>query len=131
MDEDGPGGGSLALGELVDEHGPALVADFLSEYGIRLADILFVWSPREVLALVEGLPASGRFQAHLVGGDKWHEFWGWDADRHLQANLWDLHVAVNTPKGKKAEKYPRPTANKQAQGIPFLAMVPRRRPKGD
>ena len=121
------GGGSLALAELIDEHGPALVADFLSEYGVRLTDVLFDWSPREVLALVEGLPESGRFQAHLAGGEKWREFVGWGQDRHLQANIWDLLVAINTEKGKKVVKYPRPATKKPQEGVPLMSLFPRRK----
>lgn len=120
-------GGSHALAELIDEHGSALTADFASYYGLRLADVLFEWSPRELFALVEGLPAGSRFQAHLVGGDKWQEFWGWDVDRHLQANIWDLHSKVNTPKGKKAATYPRPSAKKASEGVPLMSMFPRRK----
>ena len=122
-----PSGGSLALGELIDEHGSALAADFLSEYGVRLADVLFDWSPREVLALVEGLPGASRFQAHLAGGEKWREFWGWDADRHLQANIWDLLVQINTANGKKVVKYPRPAAKKASEGVPLMSLFPRRK----
>lgn len=127
MDELGTSGGSLTLAELIDEHGPALFADLLSEYGVRLTDVLFDWSPREVFALVEGLPTSGRFQAHLAGGDRWHEFWGWDADRHLQANIWDLLVAINTEKGKKKATYPRPSVKKPQEGVPLMSMFPRRK----
>lgn len=132
MDRVGTGGGSLYLGELIDEHGFALAADFLTEYGIRLADVLFVWSPREVLALVEVLPPAGRFQAHLAGGEKWREWWGWGTDRHMLADLFNLHVQINTEKGKKAFTYPRPAADKADEGVvPLMAMIPRRTPKGD
>lgn len=132
MDRDGTGGGSLSLAGLVDEHGPWLAADFLSEYGLRLADVLFEWSPREVLALVEVLPPEGRFWAHMSGGEQWRQHLGWGKDRHMVADLFNLHVQINTEKGKKAWTYPRPgSAPQQQQGTPFLAMVPRRKPKGD
>ena len=121
-----PAGGSLHLVELIDEHGPWLAGDLLSEFGIRLADILFDWSPREVLALVEVLPESGRFQAHLAGGDQWRDWHGWGVDRHLWANLYDLLSAAHTSKGKPTT-YPRPAAKKATEGVPLMSMFPRRK----
>lgn len=118
---------------MVDEHGPWLAADFLSEYGLRLADVLFEWSPREVLALVEVLPPEARLWAHMAGGDEWRQHLGWGKDRHMAADWIDVYVEAHTTQGKKAWKYPRPGA-KQAQpqqGTPLMAMMPRRIPKGD
>lgn len=126
-----PGGGSLSLAELVDEHGSWLAADFLSEYGLRLADVLFEWSPREVLGLVEVLPPEGRFWAHMSGGEQWRQHLGWGKDRHLFADLMDVYVRSHSS-DKKPWTYPRPgSEKKQQQGTPLMAMIPRRTPKGD
>jgi len=82
--------------------------------------------PREVLALVEGLPDNRMFAAYVAGGSRWNEFYGWGRDRHMVADQWDLHVAINTPKGKKVGKYPRPASKAQPQeGTPFMSMIPR------
>lgn len=107
-----PGGGSLTLAELIDEHGAALVSDFQSFYGLRLAEVVDVWSPREVLALVEGLPDDGMFAARLAGGEKWREFIGWGKRQHQFADLWDV-IAANVMKGskKKPPTYPRPNTS--------------------
>jgi hypothetical protein len=131
VDEFGSGGGSLALAELIDKHGAALVADFLSEYGVRLVDVVFEWPAREVLALVEGLPDNKMYAAYVRGGSKWYEFRGWGKDRHMAADAWDLHVQINTQQGKKVVTYPRPGVKKSSEGTPFMSLVPRRKPKGD
>lgn len=121
-------GGSLALAELIDEHGPSLVADFQAWYGLRLADVLFEWSPREVLSLVEGLVAYGAsmYVARVRGGDQWVDHIGWDTHRHAEADFYDLYVQAHTPEGKTPGKYPRPGSKPPpSQGIPFLNIVPR------
>jgi hypothetical protein len=92
VDGFGSAGGSLALAELIDEHGSALVADFQAHYGLRLADVLFEWSPREVFALVEGYRTTA-CSPHHQGGDDWREFLGWGKDRHMAADQWDLGAA--------------------------------------
>jgi hypothetical protein len=134
VDRVGTGGGSLALAELIDKHGTALVADFLSEYGVRLVDVVFEWPAREVLALVEGLPDNKVFAAYLAGGAKWREFHGWGKDRHVAADRWDAAVSLafsTAGSKKKPPTYPRPNVKKPASsGTPLFAMRPRA-PKGD
>jgi hypothetical protein len=111
-------GGSLALAELIDGHGAALVGDFQAHYGLRLADIVYVWPPREVLALVEGLPDDGLLAAHQQGGDEhWREFLGWGSERHMFANLYDLTVRAA---GEKKFSHPRPAVKKPDEGVPLM-----------
>jgi hypothetical protein len=124
VDSVGPSGGSLALAELIDKHGTALVADFLSEYGVRLVDVLFEWPPREVLALVEGLPDTSVYAAYVAGGSKWQEFRGWGKTRHMLADQWDLtlaHAMAGTK--KKPTQYPRPTVRQAQQGVSLMQMI--------
>lgn len=121
-----PGGGSVTLAELIDEHGGALVADFADHYGLRLAAVLFKWSPREVLALVEGLPDGCRFHAHVAGGADWRDFVGWDKGRHMFADWVDVYVQAHTPEKKKPWTYPRPGAKPVSAGTPLLSMFPSR-----
>jgi hypothetical protein len=134
VDEFGAGGGSLALAELIDEHGTALVADFQAHYGLQLSAVLFERSPREVLALVEGLVAyeDSLYVAHELGGEAWQEFLGWGKGRHMTADLWDataklIHVSAGDRKNPKP--YPRPNLKQSQQGIPFLQVFGRS--KGD
>jgi hypothetical protein len=135
LDEFGPGGGSLALAELIDEHGSAVAADFQAHYGLRLSDVLFEQSPREVLALVEGLVAyeDSLYVAHDLGGDRWPEFLGWGKTRHMLADHWDAMYAIAVGAAgskKKPPTYPRPNVKKPSAGTPLFAMRPPR-PKGD
>jgi hypothetical protein len=113
-----PRGGSLALVELVNRHGSALVHDFQHEYGLSLPDVLFTWSPRVLLALVEELPDTSALAASLAG-DK--AFRGWGRDRHMVADLWDLTIAVGMAGSKKRPPtYPRPEARTASKGIGHL-----------
>jgi hypothetical protein len=131
LDEFGTGGGSLALAELIDEHGDALLADFLEHYGVHLPDVLFEWPPRLLLSLaVEGLPFGCRLFAHMEGGSEgWRELHGWDKDRAMFADYYDLFAAAQSWKGKPPT-YPRPGVKRPAQGTPLFAMRPRTN-KGD
>lgn len=114
MDQGDATGGSRALAELIDEHGAYLAADFLTEFGLRLSEVVADWPPREVLALVELLPPTSRLWAHVQGGDdQWRDFWGWGPDRHMMADWISTYVAAHTEKGKKPWQYPRPHDKKK------------------
>lgn len=110
-----PGGGSLALAELIDEHGTALVSDFRSYHGVWLWDAVDEVPPRILLALVEELPDYEAFAASIQGG---REFRGWGGDRHMLANLWDITAltggALESKGSKKAPKFPRPGKKKSS-----------------
>lgn len=124
MDEGDPAGGSAALADLIDEHGAFLAADFLTEYGIRLVDAVTEWPAGEVLGLVEVLSPTSRFYAHIQGGDRWRDFWGWDRDRHIAVAHLNAYVAAHTPPGKKAWEYPSPGV-KPAGSKSFLSLIGR------
>jgi len=109
-----PVGGSAELARLIDRYGECLVADFQSEYGLNLAQLIHQeagHSPKTVLALVQQLPMGSRTISAIRGGE---QFVGWDADRYLLANIFDAIqantyaiVAANSAKGKKP-KPPKP-----------------------
>ncbi len=106
-----PDGGSLGLGELIEDgHGGALRADFQRYYRLDLADI---WrgtlSPRRAWSLSEFLPDESALAASLAGGP---EHRGWTLQTHLLAQLLtavrfaDAHnVRVN---GGKLKREPEP-----------------------
>jgi hypothetical protein len=123
--EGDPDGGSLALGELIDEHGAALVADFRSHFHVWLWDAIEELSPRILLALVGELPDNGSFAASVQGG---REFQGWGIDRHMLANLYDATATAGglTKKGAKTpvEHY-RPGKKPKQGGVPFRALIGR------
>jgi hypothetical protein len=49
-----------------------------------------------VVALIQRLPDESMTVAMRTGGrDKWHEHFGWGADRHLMANVFDA-LQINT-----------------------------------
>jgi hypothetical protein len=61
-------GGSLALGELIDEHGEALFVDLLKVYGFNLASYMagdVAGSPRLILSLIRHLPEGSHYVAIL------------------------------------------------------------------
>jgi len=122
VDQGFSGGGSLALAELIDEHGSALAVDFLAVYHTPLWEALEL-PPRVVLALVEDLQyVNGAFAASVQGGA---EFRGWGVDRHMLANLYDLSAAIGwagSRSPKKAPTHPRPTS--KPNGTPITALFP-------
>jgi hypothetical protein len=107
------GGGSVQLGQLIDDgHGQAIRYD-LQRVGLDLAD---VWRgrlcPRRALDLVEQGPDDSAFHASLRGGLQ-HR--AWPVERHFQAALVD---AVNTAAWVVAQ-------TRSKKSIPRPAQVPR------
>src|SRR5699024_11930275 len=75
-------GGSLQLGGLIDEYAGELYADFHSEYGLNLVEIIVDWdepgpctgpgryySPRLLLSLISELSLDSRFVSAQRPGD--------------------------------------------------------------
>lgn len=116
-----PGGGSLQLGKLIDDHGDLLLADFRSYYsGLDLTDLFDPESslgPLQVLTLIKELPVDSRFYAEKRGGP---HFRGWDESRYAMAAvvnavraLQHALLLINTEKSKRGkipvpELYPLP-----------------------
>ena len=109
----GDAGGSLALGELIDQHGPALAWD-LGRAGFDLWEIVSDLcsdrprrSPTYWLALLDWVPDEGAAVASMRGGRHWL---GWTREAQVAADTWDLHAAVAIAQGgKKAMRNPAPT----------------------
>lgn len=87
MDGRRSGGGSLALAELIDEHGEALYAD-LTDRGIDLGKVIAGEgpSPRLVIGVIRWLPDTSAFHASQAGG---RDFLGWGQGRRLMAATYD------------------------------------------
>lgn len=66
-----------------------------------------------------------RFVAHVMGGEKWRDHWGWDRGLHVFADYFNAYVAAHTPKGKKAWEYPRPVPKGKAPAgaLSFRALI--------
>ena len=70
MVRDVASGGSLALGELIDQHGSAIYSDLLSVYGVDLIEVIAGRSPhtpRVLLGLIEHLPEGCALPAAMAG----------------------------------------------------------------
>lgn len=112
-------GGSLALGDLIDERGGALYRDLLLYYGVDLVDVVAGrshHSPRLVVALIEWLPEDSAFAAAINGGRRWL---GWTEDRMLRAALYDAMNANTVATGQwkkrppRIDPWPRPNRRKR------------------
>ena len=121
MGEGGRGGGSLALCELIDRHGGALVADFRRFYGLDLPDALFGTrpvAPPLLLALVEELPDESALAAALRGGP---DHRGWTVTAHLLASVidavgegaWITAQAHSRKRVRRPKRFPRPAAGRR------------------
>ncbi|AWY07582.1 tail assembly chaperone [Streptomyces phage Yosif] len=107
-------GGSLSLARLVDDYGEGLYPDLLFYYRVDLGEVIAGRgpSPSLVLSLVQRLPDTSLTVALASGGK---EFFGWGADRHMQADLYDAlnqNTRATGQWGKKGApkipEYPRP-----------------------
>lgn len=104
-----PGGGSLALGEIIDLYGEELFVDLKCEYSLDLGEFIrgeVNTSPRLVLAMIRNLPEGANFTAAQsakltreselnpqtnpdvpAAVDPVQEFKQWTEDRRLMAQL--------------------------------------------
>ena len=91
-------------------------------YGRELSDYLTGRrKPAQALRLVNMLPADSatvaqmavsKRQGRKVKPEPWRVLYGQRPEPVLR-DLWDLIAAVNTPKGKKAPKYPDPLRSRR------------------
>lgn len=116
LDRKDPGGGSVALAEVIESHGTELAVDFRVYYGLALSSVVGgEVSPAEGIALINALPEGSRYMAAHLGGEDAEVYLG--VDRHYRV-LADIYDAVtnntlatgNWRKGKapKLEPYPVP-----------------------
>lgn len=125
-------GGSFQLAELIDQYGEHLVPDLKRYYGVELADVLVEGSgltPRKVLLYIRALPADSATVAAMRGG---LEFYGWDLDVYMLANLLDairentyvtMMAAGPKKKPKPPEPFQRPGSEKKKQQNVFVSMA--------
>jgi hypothetical protein len=117
----GERGGSLALCELTDRHGAALLADFRRFYGLDLAEALYgsrPVAPSLLLALAEELPDESAFAAAVRGGPQ-HR--GWTVSAHLLASVidavneaaWITAQANSRKRVRRPRRFPRPDAEQR------------------
>lgn len=118
MGNGGERGGSLALCELTDSYGAALLADFRRFYGLDLVGALYgdePVAPRLLLALVEELPDDSALAAAVRGGP---EHRGWTVTAHLLASVidavgeaaWVTAQANSRKRIRRPRSFPRPTS---------------------
>lgn len=119
MDGGDSAGGSHGLARLIDRCGEQILADFQSEYGLNLIEVLRPGGmpPRQVLALIRQLPPESRTVAALRGGD---QFQGWGVDRYLLASVVDA-INANTyafisANSKRKPKSPEPVQRPTKEG---------------
>lgn len=107
---------------------------FQQVYGLNLRNITKPgagYTPREVLALVKGLPVESAFYSQVRGGP---QFIGWNPDRYLLAALVDgvnsltyAFVQANSKrKAKKPDPVWRPEKSKSDQKSSLFAAMARR-----
>ncbi|GAU66658.1 hypothetical protein SSP35_03_03060 [Streptomyces sp. NBRC 110611] len=121
MGDGGERGGTLALCELTDEYGTALLADFRRFYGLDLAEALFgsqPVAPSLLLGLVEELPEDSALAAAVRGGPH-HR--GWTVSAHLLASVidavndaaWITAQANSRKRIRRPRRFPRPAADQR------------------
>ncbi len=118
MDGIHPVGGSIWLGQLIDDYGDYIAADLTETYGIDLRDMFRDdkdLSPRWLLNHIINLPFGSRFYAEQQGGQ---QFRGWDESRYaavatvnaVRALQYTYVAAHSKRKPKQPEMFPVPEA---------------------
>ena len=108
-------GGILSLVRVINEHDRALEYDLMTRTGRTLAEYVNMGAAGMValLSFINYLPPDA---AVRVAMDPKNEFAGWYTQyktNTILADLFDVFVAANTKKGRKAKEYPRPKKNKK------------------
>lgn len=109
-----PGGGSVQLGKLIDEHGKALVHD-MQQLGVDLRDL---WrdgstlTPTYVLWLVGQLAPESALWASQRGGPQWRP---WPIGNQLAAASLNHLAAANA---QRAGKRPKPVVTMPRESRP-------------
>ena len=90
----------------MEDYGSALLPDFRQFYGLSLVEVVTTWDPVEVLLLINGLPASSRYAARMVGEPYGM---GWDRTDWLALDTRNALEAlratvVSIASGKKGKK---------------------------
>lgn len=109
-------GGSLWLGQLIDDYGDYIAADLVETYNVDLRDMFREdsgLSPRWLLNLIVNLPFSSRFYAEQQGGQ---QFRGWDESRYamvatvnaIRALQYTYVAAHSKRKPKMPDMFPVP-----------------------
>ena len=124
------GGGSVQLGQLIDEHGAALVHD-LQGLGVDLRDL---WrpgatlTPRYVLWLTEQLPDTSAFVASCRGGRQWRP---WTFQNQLAAAAVNQLGAANYQRAGKRPKTlitpPKETKPRKTRVVTVAEIVARQK----
>jgi hypothetical protein len=108
-------GGSLELGELLTEHGAAVVSDLSEFHHIDLVSALrdHTHSPRMLLARIANLPDSGALAASFQGVPR-----GWGGDRHALVTITDAiqqNTYVTARAGGSKMRKPKPIERPRAK----------------
>lgn len=120
-------GGSVGLGELIERHGAALVADLWHYYRVDLRDVFTEdapISPRLVLTLTEQLPDDSALVAAHKGGP---QFRGWTASRYLLAGIFDAAQAGNWQRAGGKGAKPKPVSRPRPVRVVSVAEIATRR----
>lgn len=126
-------GGSVWLGELIDQYGEYIAADLTETYGIDLRDMFREdtdLSPRWLLTHIKNLPLGSRFYSEQRGGQ---QFRGWDESRYamvavvnaVRALQYTYISAHSKKRPKMPEMFPVPerTIRKKATGPGSFAFI--------
>ena len=131
MAEGHPGGGSIALARVIEQHGDSVYADLRRYYGVDLSGVVAepaTISPVEVFALVENLPPESNTSA-LVRSEPGSS--GWSTTEYLLASVIDAvrentfaNMQVRTKKRLTPPgKLPVPGRKVEKKPNQFLAMA--------
>lgn len=103
-------GGILSLVQIIDEHDRALEYDLMTRTGRTLTEYMHMGAAGKValLSFINYLPPDSRLRQAMDPQDEVGEWSTTKKTNIILADLFDVFVAANTKKGRKAKQYPRP-----------------------
>lgn len=108
-------GGILSLVEIIKNHDRALEYDLMTRTGRTLAEYIAMGAAGMValLSFINYLPPDSALRYSMDPSDEFGEWYTTKKTNVILADLFDVFVAANTKKGRKAKEYPRPKQKKK------------------
>ena len=105
----------ISLVQTLEDHDRALEYDLMTRTGRTLSEIMDMGAAGRIalLSFINYLPPDSALRSAMDPQDEVGEWYTTKKTNVLLADIFDVFVAANTKKGRKAKEYPRPKQKKK------------------